>query len=752
MMKSLCVACVALALCAAASAQQLELHLPAKADDAAVSEAMPDLATRVIAVYRDDDRSVFLNNLLRLQVVAGRYAAASATLKELIDLAEATHATRSAERLVPFGVYAQAKARQAQSQLPYIEAFNQSFRELSGRMDDETALRVQYWFGANLYAARADWQRGFDQAKATDTIALKDALALVNSYLFAEAYGSFMPLIDPLVAEDDQRRYIVQDNVMIRTKEGATLSAVVIRKKGVTGRQPASLFFNIYTDLGVSRYEAKQAAVHGYAGVVADARGKRLSPDEIAPWEHEAQDTYGVIDWIRKQPWSNGKVGMYGGSYTGFAQWAAAKTLHPALKTIVPYVATHPGLGLPMQNNVFQNANYGWYFYVSDNKYLDYKTYYDRDRWSSLNATWYASGRPYREIDSVDGTPNKLLQRQLRHPAYDKYWQDMTPYKREFAKISIPVLSITGYFDDAQVAAVHYMTEHLRYNKSANHYLLIGPYDHFGAQRAHKPDEVNGYAIDPVAQFDTAEITYQWFDHVMRGGPRPALLKDRINYEVMGANVWRHAPSISAMSNETLTLYLTDAGAGEHYRLALEKPGKPGFLEQSVDFADRTTSNNLYPAGVLRDKIEIPNGLSFVSEPFEAPVSIDGIITGEIKATLNKKDMDVTLALYEITPAGQYFNLAYYLGRASYAGDMSVRKLLTPGRKETIHFDRTPMVSRQLARGSRLLVLLNVNKNEWAQVNYGTGQDVSDESIADAKEPLQVHWHNDSYIKVPLWK
>jgi hypothetical protein len=282
MMKSLCVACVALALCAAASAQQLELHLPAKADDAAVSEAMPDLATRVIAVYRDDDRSVFLNNLLRLQVVAGRYAAASATLKELIDLAEATHATRSAERLVPFGVYAQAKARQAQGQLPYIEAFNQSFRELSGRMDDETALRVQYWFGANLYAARADWQRGFDQAKATDTIALKDALALVNSYLFAEAYGSFMPLIDPLVAEDDQRRYIVQDNVMIRTKEGATLSAVVIRKKGVTGRQPASLFFNIYTDLGVSRYEAKQAAVHGYAGVVADARGKRLSPDEIA--------------------------------------------------------------------------------------------------------------------------------------------------------------------------------------------------------------------------------------------------------------------------------------------------------------------------------------------------------------------------------------------------------------------------------------------------------------------------------------
>jgi len=114
--------------------------------------------------------------------------------------------------------------------------------------------------------------------------------------------------------------------------------------------------------------------------------------------------------------------------------------------------------------------------------------------------------------------------------------------------------------------------------------------------------------------------------------------------------------------------------------------------------------------------------------------------------------MDVTLAFYEVTPTGQYFNLGYFLGRASFAGDMSVRKRLTPGRKETIHFDRTPMVSRQLAIGSRLLVLLNVNKNEWAQVNYGTGKDVSDESIADAREPLRVHWHNDSYIRVPVWK
>ena len=59
--------------------------------------------------------------------------------------------------------------------------------------------------------------------------------------------------------------------------------------------------------------------------MVADARGKRLSPDTIVPYEHEAQDTHAVLDWIVKQPWSDGKVGMIGGSYSGFTAWAATK-------------------------------------------------------------------------------------------------------------------------------------------------------------------------------------------------------------------------------------------------------------------------------------------------------------------------------------------------------------------------------------------------------------------------------------------
>jgi predicted acyl esterase len=96
-----------------------------------------------------------------------------------------------------------------------------------------------------------------------------------------------------------------------------------------------------------------------------------------------------------------------------------------------------------MENNVFIMANYTWPFYVADNRYLDERTYHDT-RWQSLPRQWYASGRPYREVDGVSGTPNKWLQRWLMHPAYDEYWQARVPYKNDYSKINIPVLAING--------------------------------------------------------------------------------------------------------------------------------------------------------------------------------------------------------------------------------------------------------------------------------------------------------------------
>jgi putative CocE/NonD family hydrolase len=675
-------------------------------------------------------------DLFRAQITAGKYKQAISTIQAF---------RKSRLLYIQYELYAQAAA-----QKPFNETFSKLFTDLFSGLEDKDASYFSTAFLSRYGIAdlQTRWLQSLQALGNRDSINLPEATSLVRAYNLWHIYRQIEPISRQLLHEDDQRRYIIEDSVLIKTPEGITLSATVVRKRSLTLPAPATLFFTIYTDPYSLLTEAKESAARGYVGVVADARGKRLSPDAIEPFETEGKDANAVIDWMSRQPWSNGKIGMYGGSYVGFVQWAAAKYHHPALKTIVPYVAAIPGQGLPMENNVFLTANYQWNFYVMNNKqFLDNEVNNDWQRWDRMRTSWYRSGVAYRKLDSVDGTPNKIFQRQLNHPSYDKYWQQMVPYKEQYAEINIPVLTITGYYDDGQISALHYLKEHYKYNKKANHYLVIGPYDHFGAQTGGYP-VLRGYTLDPTALISTRDITFAWFDHVLRGGPKPAILKDKINYEVMGANEWRSAPSIEKMHDTLMRFYFSDTS------LVMKKPSKPGFILQQVDLADRTTMNNdYYPGVILSKEINRSNGLFFISEPFDKPVSVNGCFSGIVKATINKKDMDIGIVLYEVTPSGEYFHLAYYLGRASYAQDMSKRKLLTPGKPELIPYSRSRMTGRQLSKGSRLLVVLNINKNAFAQVNYGTGKDVSDETIADAGAPLQIKWHNDSYIDIPLsWR
>ena len=113
--------------------------------------------------------------------------------------------------------------------------------------------------------------------------------------------------------------------------------------------------------------------------------------------------------------------------------------------------------------------------------------------------------------------------------------------------------------------------------------------------------------------------------------------------------------------------------------------------------------------------------------------------------------MDVSLALYEQMPDGKYFYITRYLGRASYAKNNSRRQLMKPYTKERISFENTRFVSRKISKGSRLVILLNINKHPFEIINYGSGKEVANETIKDAGKPLQIKWHNESFIKVPVW-
>ncbi len=730
-----------------------QMLTPASTRDAdAVVASLPELARQAIPVYKEENRAKYLNTLFRLQSVANDHRAADETLDALVRLRSASEPD-NVPPLRAFQVSERANIVRDSDKKTQEEHVREAFRSVFEPLGDLDSSRSLFWLKSDVDRMRNDLRASAEKAVGKSSLPLADAIGLIRSRYLLSTFETIGPFADSLIAEDDARRYVIDTNASVRTPDDAEISAIAIRPRTAQAMLPTLLRFTIYADDGQSLSEARVMAAHGYAGVIAYTRGKGRSPQSPVPFEHDGDDARAVIAWIVRQPWSDGRVGMYGGSYDGFTQWAAAKTLPAALKTIVPYVANNPGNGLPMENNVFSLVNYGWPFYTTNNKSLDNATYFDRDRWNALNERWYVSGRSYRAVDGIDGTPNPWFQRWLQHPSYDRYWQRMTPYGREFAKIDIPVLTITGYFDDAQRSALNYLQQHYAHKPDAEHYLLIGPYDHFGAQAARKAAVLSGYSIDPVATMDTQAITFQWMDHVFRGSPKPELVRDRINYQVMGANVWKHAPSIAAMSEKTRALYLSAAKSGETYTLS-ERPDAPaGALNQIVDFSDRSTSlGDHYPIPIVGKALDASSGLLFESAPFDAPIEVSGTFSGELHVTTDRRDFDFSVTLYERMPSGELFHLSYFLGRASYADDMTSRRLLTPGKKTIVRFDRTRMTSRRLQRGSRLLVALSVNKNAYAQVNHGTGKDVSDEDINDAGKPMLVRWNTDSHIRIPVSK
>ena len=537
----------------------------------------------------------------------------------------------------------------------------------------------------------------------------------------------------------------LRDSILLKTRDGAFITVMTTRKKGVTEKLPAIFQFTIYAR-PTDSLKTQEAADRGYVGVFAYTRGKWNSPGQPLAYETDGRDAYEVIDWISKQSWSDGRVGMYGGSYNGFTQWAATKKLHPALKTIVPSAAVAPGLDVPMTNNVQMSFVFSWTYYTSNNKFLDEKDY-NSQQWNQLYWKWYNAGLAYHTLDSLTGRGvNHMFKHWVAHPTYDQYWQDMIPYKKEFADINIPVLTTTGYYDGGQIGGMYYYREHLKYNHNANHYVIIGPYGHFGSQ-GHPDSVFNGYRIDDAARINIHEIIYQWFDYIFKNKPKPAFLKDKFNFEIMGANEWRHVPSLKQMSNDTLKFYLDNS------RLNPVKPISKAFTSQNINLANRDSISSYYFLNqLIYDTLNTGSCLVFKSDPLTQPIIVSGAFSGVLKTVINKKDLDYHVVMFEEMPDGKYFYLTYFMGRASYALNLEKRRLLKPGQTETIPFTNTYITSRQFSKGSRIVILLNINKSPFEQINYGTGKNVSDENIWDAKVPLQIKWFNDSYISIPVLK
>jgi hypothetical protein len=737
------------AAAAARSAPQFDFRAPQNASDPAVPAVMRDLAERLLPVYQEPDPDRYLANLSTLQMVAGNYGAADVSRQSLRDRRRHQDTGRPIGRGAIFDLYAYAKALETENKMSFADAFTRAFHEVIGRLGDHDAYAVTHWLKSPPSIYRDAFQKALDQQRASDSIDEADAVELLGKYLAFNAYRSFGPLVDGLATADDRRRYVAEEQVLIKTPAGATIAAVVVRPN-TDSKLPTLLEFTIYD----ADNAARECAAHGYVGVVAFTRGERTKGQDVVPYQRDGEDARAVINWIAKQPWSDGRVGMYGERYSGFTPWAAAKHMPPALKAIATSAPTAPGIDVPMDGNVFQNSAYRWSSYVTNTKPGDEKKYYDDALWHALDRKYYSSGRRYRDMGRLFGKSNPIFLRWLNHPSYDRYWQSMIPYRAEFARVDIPVLTIAGYYAGSEVGALYYYNQHHKYDPKADHTLLIGPYDDAVMERGPLAN-LQGYAVDPSAMIDVREIRYQWFDSVFKHTPKPAILKDGINYEVMGGNEWRHAPSVAAMASSSMRFYLDPAVSGDGRRLSTRKGPNSAFVREVTNFKDRRDATWVPSTDLISRSLAIHNDTMFVSDPLPKATVLSGFFTLKLDFTVNKQDMDLNIMLYELQANGNYMRLYSPIEevRASYVKDRVHRHLLGAGERQELTIRSERMTSRLLQQGSRLVMVLGINKRPDREINYGAGDDVSEETMADAgSPPLKARWYADSYLEIPVAK
>ena len=728
-----------------AFAQDFDFRPPASAADPALPAAMRDLAQRILPVYQENDQERYLSNLSALQMVAGDPVAAYASRQSLVERRRNANLGRPAGRQLVYDIYARARAIETQVRTPFANAYAQAFRDALNRVDDLDAYALEGWLATPLSSLQDGLQRALDQRRGKTSISLNEAMDLIWAWFAFEAYRSFSAIVRPLVAAEDRRRYITDEEVTLSVSKTATMTVSVVRPRITAGKLPAILEFALDTETR----DARESAAHGYVSVLARVRGLRDKTDPLVPFQTEGDDARAVIEWMAKQEWSNGRVGLLGSNYGGYVAWAAAKRVPLALKAIVTSDPIAPGVDLPMVDGIFTNPSYRWLYSVTaapDDKLLT-----DDARWRALDEDWYKNGRRYREFPTLPGRASTIFRGWLNHPSYDKFWQKMLPFHEEFARINIPVLTVTGYYSSGAAASLYYFTQHHQHNARANHALLIGPYDDQGIERG-LTASVRGLQLDSAAVIELHDVWYEWFDHALKGATRPALVSANVNFQLTGTNEWRHTATLDAPEHKPLRFYLIESSPNSDLnRLSEEKAGKLTFLPQTFDLQDRSDIGWRPPRELVQRTLKARDGELFVSEPLKQAVDVAGLLRGQLDFSVNKLDMDLVVSLYELRPNGDYVRLfdPAYAFRASYSRDRVKRRLLHAGERQQLSFRSERMMARRLQAGSRLIMALGINKRADQQLNYGTGDDVSEESIEDAGVPVRIRWYNSSFVEIP---
>jgi putative CocE/NonD family hydrolase len=549
----------------------------------------------------------------------------------------------------------------------------------------------------------------------------------------------------------------------IRLRDGVHLSANLYLPGNHVAPSPAIVTLTPYV-AQTFHDRGMYFAAHGYPFLVVDVRGRGNSEGTFQPLINEARDGFDVVEWLAGQPYCNGKVAMWGGSYSGYAQWATAKERPPHLATIVPVAAPYAGVDFPSRNLLPGPYLLQWLMLVWGRTSQD-KLFWGNERyWGEQFRRWFESGAAFADLDAQLGFPSAIFQEWLAHPHRDSYWDSYNPTSRQYAEMTLPVLTITGTYDGDQPGALAHYREHLR-NASqevrSQHYLIIGPWDHAGTRTP--VAEFCGVKVGPASLLDLPSLHREWFAWIMQQGAKPQFLQKNVAYYVMGAEKWRYADTLESITERVQPFYLDSfVNPDDVFRSGVLSPeparrAAPDWyrydpldvslagLESTVDPENRSDHRMIYAAAGKR--------LVYHSAPFADDGEISGFFALSVWLSLDQPDTDFRVAIYEVDVTGAALQLTSDTLRARYRESPREPRLIDTTEPLHYEFRQFTFVSRQVKRGNRLRLVLGPIDSIYSQKNYNSGGVVSGESSKDARPVTVKLFHDEqrpSVLHVPF--
>ncbi len=513
-------------------------------------------------------------------------------------------------------------------------------------------------------------------------------------------------------------RLIIDRDVPVEMRDGTVLQADIYRPES-NEPVPVLLQRTPY-DKGVPRISSLllnpvRAASAGYAVVVQDVRGRFASDGEFYTFRHEPDDGYDTIAWAAAQPWSTGKVGMFGLSYVGATQWLAAMTTPPALGAIVPVVtASDYHEGWTYQGGAFElGFNASWTLsnlalatLVKRQKAGE--TFPDgfRERYFGLVDDMCRAFEtlPLQDLPLLkDHNLAPYYYDWLQHPADDAYWQQWN-IEAHHPQITVPALNVGGWYDIFLGGTIRNYLGMRQQGGSpeARQYqqLLIGPWKHGLPLNSVTGDLAFGIMAESFA-FDMEGVQLRWYDHWLKGIDNGVRQDAPVRLFVMGENVWREEHEWPLARTQYTPYYLHSRGKANSLNgdgtLSPEAPGpeQPDRFLYDPRHPVPTRGGPLccwpgaLPQGAF-DQTPVERRedvLVYTTPPLQEDVEVTGPVVVTLYAASSAVDTDFTAKLVDVHPGGFAQNLTDGIMRARYRQSTARPGPIEPGRVYEYHID-----------------------------------------------------------------